>query len=270
MSSRNLNSCPPIVILKPRTSKPPNAENPGRVATTRHGHRALPAKPSLLCSPNLSAANTQYQGRDTTRQEVDALTILLACCAKKKLAWEKQIASLQKRVPTLMESMSAIISRPRPSAVRRIKNQPVAIPAKRFQSAYWPNFKLLREIQGMRLFFRLRRGASAHCCEVRTFLLLCRNHLKPELASAAFQPGGLSEGSRGLRSAARRYPRNWLKSAPRRGARIHSKKFSSTRIWPLLGGERTATPPGWSFFCLLTGGLRKAFDPRLPSGNPPG
>jgi hypothetical protein len=56
----------------------------------------------------LNSINAKYQGERSTRQEVEYLTILLTC-AKRKLAWEKQIASLQKRGPALLESMSKIM-----------------------------------------------------------------------------------------------------------------------------------------------------------------
>ena len=57
----------------------------------------------------LDATNAKYQGDRSTRQEVEYLTILLAC-AKRKLAWEKQIASLKKRAPALLESMAGIMN----------------------------------------------------------------------------------------------------------------------------------------------------------------
>jgi len=57
----------------------------------------------------LSSTNAKYQGERSTRQEVEYLTILLSC-AKRKLAWEKQIASLQKRAPALLQSMSNIMN----------------------------------------------------------------------------------------------------------------------------------------------------------------
>jgi hypothetical protein len=53
----------------------------------------------------LNAVNTKYQGQRTTRQDVEYLTVLLDS-AKKKLAWEKQIASLRKRAPALLENMT--------------------------------------------------------------------------------------------------------------------------------------------------------------------
>ena len=58
---------------------------------------------SLLAE--LSSANAKFQGQRSTPQEVEYLTILLAC-AKRKLAWEKQIASLQKRAPALLAEMT--------------------------------------------------------------------------------------------------------------------------------------------------------------------
>jgi hypothetical protein len=57
----------------------------------------------------LKSANATYQGGRSTRQEVEYLTILLDC-AKRKLAWEKQIASLKKRAPALLEKMSKIMN----------------------------------------------------------------------------------------------------------------------------------------------------------------
>jgi hypothetical protein len=57
----------------------------------------------------LTSVNTKYETPRTTRQDVEYLTILLDC-ARKKLAWEKQISSLQKRAPALLESMTRVLS----------------------------------------------------------------------------------------------------------------------------------------------------------------
>ena len=57
----------------------------------------------------LNSANAQFPAGRTTRQEIEYLTILLSC-AKRKLVWEKQIASLKKRAPALLEGMSAIMN----------------------------------------------------------------------------------------------------------------------------------------------------------------
>jgi hypothetical protein len=56
----------------------------------------------------LDETNAKYHGPRTTREDVAYLTGLLEC-AKKKLAWEKQIGSLQKRTPALMEKMTALM-----------------------------------------------------------------------------------------------------------------------------------------------------------------
>jgi hypothetical protein len=57
----------------------------------------------------LNAANAKFQGERSTPQEVEYLTILLAC-AKRKLAWEKQITSLQKRAPALLAEMATTLN----------------------------------------------------------------------------------------------------------------------------------------------------------------
>ena len=59
----------------------------------------------------LEAVNARHQGRKTTRDDIAYLTDLLKC-ANKKLAWEKQIASLQKRTPAIMERMEKLINDP--------------------------------------------------------------------------------------------------------------------------------------------------------------
>ena len=57
----------------------------------------------------LNAANAKFSGQRSTSQEVEYLTILLAC-AKRKLSWEKQIASLQKRAPALLAEMTRTLN----------------------------------------------------------------------------------------------------------------------------------------------------------------
>lgn len=59
----------------------------------------------------LVAVNTRHAGPRTTREDIEYLSGLLEC-ARKKLAWEKQISSLQKRTPALMERMSSLINDP--------------------------------------------------------------------------------------------------------------------------------------------------------------
>ena len=59
----------------------------------------------------LEEVNVKHQGRKTTREDIAYLTDLLRC-ANKKLAWEKQIASLQKRTPEIMDRMARLINDP--------------------------------------------------------------------------------------------------------------------------------------------------------------
>lgn len=65
----------------------------------------------LALNHELQSVNAKFQGPRNTREDVAYLTGLLEC-AKKKLAWEKQIASLQKRTPSLMERMGALLNDP--------------------------------------------------------------------------------------------------------------------------------------------------------------
>lgn len=69
-------------------------------------------KTIVALNRELQAVNTKYQGPRDTRGDVAYLTSLLEC-AKRKLAWEKQISSLQKRTPSLMERMSALLNDPK-------------------------------------------------------------------------------------------------------------------------------------------------------------
>jgi NAD-dependent oxidoreductase involved in siderophore biosynthesis len=60
----------------------------------------------------LTEVNTKYPSPRTTRQDVAYLTDLLKC-ANKKLAWEKQIASMQKRTPATLEKMAHLLNDPK-------------------------------------------------------------------------------------------------------------------------------------------------------------
>jgi len=57
----------------------------------------------------LHAVNSKYPSPRTTRQDIAYLTDLLKC-ANKKLAWEKQIASMQKRTPATLQKMSQLLN----------------------------------------------------------------------------------------------------------------------------------------------------------------
>jgi predicted RNase H-like nuclease (RuvC/YqgF family) len=61
---------------------------------------------------DLGAVNAKYPSPRTTRQDVAYLTDLLKC-ANKKLAWEKQIASMQKRTPATLEKMAQLLNDPK-------------------------------------------------------------------------------------------------------------------------------------------------------------
>jgi hypothetical protein len=62
-------------------------------------------------SEQLQSINTRHQGPRDTRQDIAYLSDLLDC-AKKKLAWEKQLGSLQKRTPLVLEKMSKLVNDP--------------------------------------------------------------------------------------------------------------------------------------------------------------
>ena len=59
----------------------------------------------------LEEVNVRHKDRKSTRDDIAYLTDLLRC-ANKKLAWEKQIASLQKRTPAIMDRMAQLINNP--------------------------------------------------------------------------------------------------------------------------------------------------------------
>jgi chromosome segregation ATPase len=59
----------------------------------------------------LEQVNEKHKGRRTTQEDIAYLTDLLKC-ANKKLGWEKQMASLQKKTPALLERMSTLINDP--------------------------------------------------------------------------------------------------------------------------------------------------------------
>jgi len=71
---------------------------------------------------DLGVVNAKYRGPRTTRDDVAYLTSLLDC-AKRKLAWEKQINSLQKRTPSLMEKMAAIMDDPKGPPPQHVQEQ---------------------------------------------------------------------------------------------------------------------------------------------------
>ena len=59
----------------------------------------------------LQSVNERHANRSTTQHDISYLEDLLAC-ARKKLVWEKQIASLQKRTPELMQRVEGLVNHP--------------------------------------------------------------------------------------------------------------------------------------------------------------
>lgn len=62
----------------------------------------------------LTRLNAAYQAPRSTQQDIAYLSGLLDC-AKKKLVWEKQIASLQKRTPSMLEELNSLLNSPQAS-----------------------------------------------------------------------------------------------------------------------------------------------------------
>jgi hypothetical protein len=69
-------------------------------------------KTIMVLQAELAEASANHPTPRTTRQDIEYLTDLLRL-ANKKLAWEKQIASLQKRAPLLLERMSELMDDPK-------------------------------------------------------------------------------------------------------------------------------------------------------------
>jgi chromosome segregation ATPase len=59
----------------------------------------------------LEAVQSKYPVRKTTQEEIAYLTDLLKC-ANKKLGWEKQLASLQKRTPVILDELTSVMNDP--------------------------------------------------------------------------------------------------------------------------------------------------------------
>jgi hypothetical protein len=72
----------------------------------------------------LEVVNRKHADRRTTRDDIAYLTALLEC-AKKKLGWEKQIASLQKRTPVILEEVARLINDPKTPPPEELRAQVV-------------------------------------------------------------------------------------------------------------------------------------------------
>ena len=71
---------------------------------------------------HLEGVNSKHQGPRSTREDIAYLTELLEC-AKRKLNWEKQMASLQNRAPVLLESMTKLMNDPRSSPTEQTRSE---------------------------------------------------------------------------------------------------------------------------------------------------
>src|SRR5688500_11176294 len=60
---------------------------------------------------DLDQVNVKHANRRTTEDDVHYLEDLLAC-AKKKLVWEKHMASVEKRTPDLMKRVEDLVNHP--------------------------------------------------------------------------------------------------------------------------------------------------------------
>ena len=68
-------------------------------------------KTIIALKGEIDAVNAKHANRQTTQDDIHFLDDMLAC-AKKKLVWEKQLASLQKRTPDLMKRVEAVVNHP--------------------------------------------------------------------------------------------------------------------------------------------------------------
>ena len=68
----------------------------------------------ITLKEDLDQVNLKHANRQTTQDDINFLEDMLAC-AKRKLVWEKQMASLQKRTPDLMQRIEELVNHPQSS-----------------------------------------------------------------------------------------------------------------------------------------------------------
>jgi hypothetical protein len=68
----------------------------------------------------MEEVNAKHRERKTTRDDIAYLEDLLTC-AKKKLAWEKLLESLQKRTPAVLQKVSQVINDPQNPPAEQIR-----------------------------------------------------------------------------------------------------------------------------------------------------
>ena len=69
----------------------------------------------------LQGVNARHANRTTTQHDIAYLEDLLGC-ARKKLIWEKQISSLQKRTPELMQRVEELVNHPQSNPDEETRN----------------------------------------------------------------------------------------------------------------------------------------------------
>jgi hypothetical protein len=69
----------------------------------------------------LESVNLRHANRQTTQDDIHYLEDLLKC-ARKKLVWEKQMASLQKRTPDLMSRVETVVNHPQSNPDESTRN----------------------------------------------------------------------------------------------------------------------------------------------------
>ena len=78
-------------------------------------------KSIVTLKTELQEVNEKHAARQTTQDDVNYLEDLLAC-AKRKLVWEKQMTSLQKRTPELMQRLESVVNHPESSPDESTRN----------------------------------------------------------------------------------------------------------------------------------------------------
>jgi len=71
---------------------------------------------------DLLEINSRHENRKTTRDDIAYLEDLLKC-ANKKLVWEKNIASLQKRTPQILEDVVKLVNDPQLPPDEQLRGQ---------------------------------------------------------------------------------------------------------------------------------------------------
>jgi len=98
----------------------PNKWDDGSETARRSEERAHMTDDDLKAE--LESVNSKHQGRRTTREDIAYLTDLLKC-ANKKLIWEKQLASVQKRTPVILETVSRLMNDPQIPADEQLRTE---------------------------------------------------------------------------------------------------------------------------------------------------